>query len=354
MILHADRSLPELQSLSTGQYDAIFYSLVVAGFALFASFLYSWTSRSEVSVRYRGAVLASLCITGVASVAYIVLVVKFDSGYDLVRGRYVPNDEARLTVAPRYMDWSVTVPLLTAELLAVCTAVGAKARSLRLTTMSAAFLMIITGYVGAKLVEDGTDVTALVVWGIISSIFFLYLYVALAGAVGTSVKELSPEAGHTLRNAAILLLSVFGVYPLVYAIPVFFNITPTWATIMIISFSAADVAAKAGFGALIHKVAKLRTAEDVNAGVDTHPDPVWISNVHYSDGIQPELKVHSRDGRRDHERLVDDGVLAGSTATRSGATVGRHDAARGDTIDLTGPATTTGRESGGSTSAPRD
>lgn len=50
--------------------------------------------------------------------------------------------------------------------------------------------------------------------------------------------------------------------------------------------------AKVGFGTLIHKTAKLRTAEDV-----------WISSVKHSDGVQPALKgspeaVGSQSGAR--------------------------------------------------------
>ncbi|MDU0328541.1 hypothetical protein RWH43_17410 [Microbacterium sp. KSW2-21] len=33
--------------------------------------------------------------------------------------------------------------------------------------------------------------------------------------------------------------------------------------------SPADIIAKIGFGALIHKVVKLRTADDLAAGIDT-------------------------------------------------------------------------------------
>jgi hypothetical protein len=58
---------------------------------------------------------------------------------------------------------------------------------------------------------------------------------------------------------------------------------------MQVAFSLADIAAKVGFGALIHKVAKLRTAEDVNAGEETHPEEVWISSVKHSSGVQPVI-----------------------------------------------------------------
>ena len=34
------------------------------------------------------------------------------------------------------------------------------------------------------------------------------------------------EAAASLRNATIVLLSSFGVYPLIYAVPVFVDVTP--------------------------------------------------------------------------------------------------------------------------------
>ena len=86
-----------------------------------------------------------------------------------------------------------------------------------------------------------------------------------------------------------MLLGSFGVYPLVYAIPVFADVTPAWFATMQVAYSTADVVAKVAFGLLIHKVALLRTAEDVRAGKDTHPEPVWVSHVHESDGVLPEL-----------------------------------------------------------------
>ena len=76
-----------------------------------------------------------------------------------------------------------------------------------------------------------------------------------------------------------------------YAIPVFADVTPGWFTTMQVAYSVADVVAKVGFGLLIHKVAKLRTAEDVAAGVDTHPEPVWSSHVHKSEGVLPRVRT---------------------------------------------------------------
>jgi bacteriorhodopsin len=201
----------------------------------------------------------------------------------------VPNAAARADIFPRYIDWTVTVPLLTAELLAVCSLAGAKARTLRFTTMTSAFLMILTGFLGSQVFDEGRSTFWLVLWGLISTAFYAYLYVALIGAVKASTPTMGTEAGRSLRNAATVLLGTFGVYPLVYAIPVFAGVTPRWLLTIQLAYSAADVLAKVGFGVLVHKVAKLRTAEDVAAGVETHPESIWVSNVKHSDGVLPQL-----------------------------------------------------------------
>jgi hypothetical protein len=107
--------------------------------------------------------------------------------------------------------------------------------------------------------------------------------------VRASLPHMGRPAAVSLRNATIVLLGSFGVYPLVYAIPVFVDVTPAWSATVQVAYSTADVIAKVGFGLLVHKVALLRTAEDVRAGEDTHPEPVWISHVHESDGVLPEL-----------------------------------------------------------------
>ena len=282
--------VPELQPMPLGLYDVVQYAILGAGFALFAYFLYALTSRDEVSARYRPSSHAALCLAAVATVAYLLLYLDWDGGFRLEDGVYVPNEEARTTESTRYIDWSVTVPLLTVELLAVCSVAGKAARRLRSSTMAAAFLMIATGYLGAQVLDQGRDRTALVVWGLISTAFFVYLYVALIGAVRRSMPTMGPEAATSLRNATIVLLSSFGVYPLVYAIPVFVDVTAAWFTAMQVGYSVADVVAKVGFGVLTHKVAKLRTAEDVTAGIDTHPQSVWSSNVHKSEAVLPGME----------------------------------------------------------------
>jgi bacteriorhodopsin len=287
---------PELEPLSQAQHDLVVYAVVVAGFALLASFMHSWNAKTEVSTRYRPAVLASLCITGIAFLSYAVLYVKVENGYEYAGGHYVPSADALESMSTRYLDWSVTVPLLLAELLAVCTLAGRRLSALRARAMAAGFAMILTGYLGAQVFHHGSSDLWLWVWFAVSCLFFLYVYVALIPVVVRSVRDLPGEAGRTLGRAATVLFAVFLVYPVVYLIPVFFA-GGWWTTSMHVAFSVADVIAKVLFGILIHKVAKLRTAADVSTGEDTHPEPVWVDHVPYSEAVLPVRSVEGRAAR---------------------------------------------------------
>lgn len=287
---------PWEQSLSIGQHDLVLYAMVVAGLALFAQFVRTWTSIGEVGARYRPAMFASLCVTGVAFLSYVYLVVKTDMAYVLTDGRYEPvAGEVRGTYVPRYMDWSVTVPLLMVQLVAVSALVGAQARRMRSVLMVCAFAMIFTGFLGAAIIGEGRSQSALLWWGVVSTVFYVVLYVLVLRLLPSARTVMGSESYVAYRNAIILLLSVWGWYPVAYAIHNWL-VGPGWTTTIQVGFCAADVAAKVGFGVLIHKVARLRTAEDVRAGEQAHPEEVWISSVKHSDGVQPALKGVIEDG----------------------------------------------------------
>lgn len=275
--------------LSNAEHSLIFYFLVIAGLALLAQFVRTLVSQGEIGSRYRPATLAGMSITGIAFLSYVVLVIKFDLGYDQRGDSWVPNSDAILSFTPRYMDWSITVPLLMIELIAVSTLAGALARRVRTVAIAAAFLMIFTGYLGGVVIGDGDDLGALWLWGVISGVFMVILYVLIAYVLVKSTRELSSEIASTYRAAAILLFVVWFAYPIAFGFQGYNDRSGAVTAGVQIALSVADIIAKVGFGALIHKVAKLRTAEDVAAGQATHPEAVWTSNVHRSDARLPAM-----------------------------------------------------------------
>ncbi len=307
------RGLTGSQTYSSFQYDLVLYALVAVGMGVFASMIYALITRTEVSKKYRGASHASALICGVATLGYLALIGFWLVGFTLHGERWTPSPAHYFSNGFRYTDWTITVPLLTAELLAVCALAGDRARNLRFVTMAAAFLMIVTGFIGNELNEGAKPNTAaLLIWGAVSTVFYLYLYIALAGAVNKSLPELSERAGRSLRNAQILLFSVWGTYPVVYLIFAFTKHSTNWAITAQLLFCAADLTAKAGFGALVHKVAKLRTADDALAGTETlpdiYPEEVYVLHQKLS---EPQHPLRTSDSPRDAE-------FAG-TAARPGA-----------------------------------
>jgi bacteriorhodopsin len=268
---------------SSFQYRLVLYALTVTMLALLASFVYSLVQRHEVSKKYRPAVIASAIITLVAALSYGFVVSRWLAGWSARADEFVPDLTDPFSDTYRYGDWTVTVPLLGAELLAVTTLAGTRLRNARGMAMASAAAMIVTGLLG-QLADEGPggNTAAVVVWGLVSTAFFLVLYAVLGAAVRTSLRELPVDAAVSLRNATILLFSVFGVYPLVYLVFVFLGEDrPNWAVTVQLAFCSADVAAKVGFGALIHKVAKLRTAHDANTGESRVPDG-WPQEVYLS------------------------------------------------------------------------
>ncbi|TXR58019.1 bacteriorhodopsin [Quadrisphaera setariae] len=277
---------------TAAQYHLVLYGFVVALFALFATGLYGASTRNEVARQYRGAAVASTAICWVASLAYLALLLEWVLGFTAsADGSTYTPDPGTVVTELRYMDWSVTVPMLVCELLAVAVLTRAQALRWRTVGIASAFLMIATGYLGVVYGAGGGSTTAaLWVWGAISTVFFVVLYVVAWQAYRATAPAVGDEARTSYRNALVLLFSVFGAYPLAYLVPVWASSNPgAWGTTEQLVFTFADIAAKAGFGVLIHKVAKLRTAEDARragGGADeavasTAPDSVagvvWIS-----------------------------------------------------------------------------
>jgi bacteriorhodopsin len=245
-----------------------------------------WSARREVSSRYRPTIYAGTGVLTVAFLSYVLLTVGFLTGYDRHGSRFVANDGAIWSWAPRYMDWSVSVPLLVVELIAVSALLGRTAMRVRAVGVGAAFLMILLGYLGGVVIDDGTNFEALLGFGIASSVFFAVLYVVVIGTVVVSTPVLPAAARPAYRGAMVLLLVVWFVYPIVFG---FQGITqgPGFAVTAHLVLSAADIVAKTGYSLLILRVALLRTAADVAGGVDVHPEAIWVDHYRQSDPVLP-------------------------------------------------------------------
>lgn len=281
---------PWLATLTTSEYLLTVYFLGLTCLAMIASIIRVTVTGREVGTRYRSATVARLAVSAIASVSYVSILVFFLTSYTATPAGYLPNAQTVLTMALRYMDWSVTVPLLVIELLTVCTLAGPKARRVRAIAASSAFLMIFTGFLamfGAG--ANREDVRLVFLFGGLSCLFLALTVIVTARAVYDSRVGLTQESGSLLNREAMMLLSSWILYPIVVSLQIFAS-GGQWTTTVQVGLCVVDLIVKIGFDGIVHRVAKLRTAEDVRAGFDIHPESIWISSVKQSDaGLAREV-----------------------------------------------------------------
>jgi bacteriorhodopsin len=237
--------------LEGAQAELVYNGFSFAVAAMGIGFVYFLVSRNRVAPAYRSAVTMSAMICGIAAYHYWRIFGQFNSG--------------EWNEGYRYADWLLTVPLLVAELVVVSGLSKEAAKKVTPRLVVAALLMIATGYPG-ETAADGSSTRT--VWGIISSIFMLYvLYELFAGEVGKALKSQSGEVGSKLNNVRYLLLFTWGVYPIAYIL----GDEKSWladtlglsgsdaTTAIQFGYTVADVLAKPGYGLIILGIAIARS-----------------------------------------------------------------------------------------------
>ena len=293
---------------SQSQFDLVLAAFVMALFALFGTFVYLLATRSEISPRFRPSGMAGAVICLIAAMAYLLLTASWLTGFDFDPGsKTLSSSDSVLQFRNgyRYVDWVVTVPLLAVELIAISALSGLRASRTRVIAMALAVGMVVTGFLGEDTFRsDGGRL----LWGLISTAFFIPLYLLLLRTAFASAAEIGGAAGTNIKRAGIMLSWTWGVYPIVYCYPFLFD-SAGWAVAAQLAFTVADISAKVGFGFFIHYAAKARTATDVSQGESPHPEASYSAGVKVAEAQPVEL------GRR--TTYADQGAtLGGDHATR--------------------------------------
>ncbi|MCY7365944.1 MAG: bacteriorhodopsin [Frankiaceae bacterium] len=265
MIVAQGIQIPEL---SSGQYDTVYnlFSLAVA--SLFFTGLYLVLSQKRVLPRYRNALIVSATVCFIATYHYLRIFDNFRDSYETEAqggaGVYtltnIPFNEGY-----RYVDWFLTVPLLLVEVIAVLALTRAAAKPLLFKLVVASGLMIALGYPG----EITTDTGPRLFWGTLSTLPFLYILYVLFVEINKSLDRQPPAVVKTLRKLFILLVALWGVYPIAYLMPVLGFDGADAFVLRQFGYSVADILAKAMFGLIIFKIARMKSmADDPNFGDD--------------------------------------------------------------------------------------
>lgn len=276
-------------TLSEGQFNLVYnsFSFVIASMG--AALLFFLLVRPKVAPRHRMAVTLTTLVVGIALYHYLRIFNSFSDAFSFIDGRYV-QDGRPFNEGYRYIDWLLTVPILLAELVIVLKLSSEKTRSLLVRLTVAAVAMIGLGWPGEL---SDPDSTARLVWGVLSTMPFLYILYVLFVELGRSLDRQSVAVRKTVDWLRYIVLATWSVYPLAYVAPTVIDNAATAEVVRQVGYAVGDVLAKPLFGLLVVLIAVLKSREDgyVEPGL-VEPDAV--------EGEQTDLRT----GHPDRGSLV--------------------------------------------------
>lgn len=224
--------------------DPVAFTFFVGYMAMFAAAVFFFFERSRVKGKWKTSLLVSGLITGIAAVHYYYM-----------RDYYTATGQN--PTALRYIDWTLTVPLMCVEFYLLTKAAGAKIGLLwKLIFFSV--LMLVAGYIGEAFTDGGTGHS--VTWGVISTIGYIYiLYVVWFGEVKTLADNSNnPAVVRGVRALAWFVLVGWAIYPIGYmCMPGgWLNVGLGWESSNVdLFYNIADAVNKIGFGLVIYGIA---------------------------------------------------------------------------------------------------
>ncbi len=240
----------------------IFWSLVTAMLSLGGFFVYFLAQKDEIIPKYRGSVVTSAMICGIAAVAYY-----------FIWNNYEPNQPFPTIL--RYIDWTITTPLL---LLKYNDLLKVRGYQFAATLIVADLFMIVTGLIGELqghtvmghwVPNNGDDsIKSHWIWGTIST----FGYLVIIWQLFTTAPRLAKAAGlpdaiqSGIKSLNWYIVSLWGVYPVVYILEGLSAHSPSinldWCQV---ASSVADVLNKVLFGVSAYLIVKSLSGDDQNS-----------------------------------------------------------------------------------------
>jgi bacteriorhodopsin len=244
--------------LSVNQYNLVsnLFSFAIA--AMGASFIFFILVRSQVGKKHQMALTLTSLVVAIAFYHYWRIFESWGDAFTYANGVYTATG-AGFNEGYRYVDWLLTVPLLLAELVIVLKLAKSTTRSLLWRLILAAIAMIVLGYPGEIAAADSTART---VWGILSTIPFLYILYVLFIELGKSLGRQEAGIAKILDGLRYILLATWGIYPIAYMLPSLIDNEATAEVARQVGYSIGDVLAKPLFGLLVVAIAIIKTKAD--------------------------------------------------------------------------------------------
>jgi len=230
--------------LTGDNYTLVYNALSFGTAVMLGAFVYFLTQINSVAKAYRSGVAVSAVVVGIAGYHY----------YRIWQG----FSEGEMNEGYRYADWLITVPLLVIELLIVLGVANEVRKGLMRELVPATVLMIALGYPGEVSSDNGTKW----LWWVLAMIPFVYILWVLYGQLQEASSRESGAVAGAIKNATVVLLVTWCVYPIAYLFPVFDANSEGLEVLRQVGYTFADITAKALYGLMILGIAKARSANE--------------------------------------------------------------------------------------------
>ena len=224
--------------------DPVAFTFFIGCMAMAAASVFFFVERNSVSDKWKLSLLVSALITGIAAVHYLYM----RDAWAAVEGN---------TTALRYIDWTLTVPLMCVEFYLLTKAAGAT-KGLMWKLIIASAWMLVAGYIGETTANGDTGTS--VMWGVLSTVGYVYvLYTAWMGEVA-KLAEASGDAvvQKGVRTLAWFVLVGWAIYPIGYmCMPGgWLNTGLGWEPSNVdLFYNIADAVNKIGFVLVVYSIA---------------------------------------------------------------------------------------------------
>lgn len=226
--------------------DAVAFTFFTGYMAMMAASVFFFFERGRAAGKWKLSLLVSGLITFIAAVHYYYM-----------RDYYLATGEN--PTALRYIDWTLTVPLMCVEFYLLTKAAGAS-KGLLWKLIIASVWMLVFGYIGEAFNPEGGSTSHSVIYGVLSTLGYVYiLYVAWAGEVAQLAKQSgNPNIVKAVRILAWFVLVGWAIYPIGYmCMPGgWLNTAFGWGSQNVdLFYNIADAINKIGFGLVVYSLA---------------------------------------------------------------------------------------------------
>ena len=245
-------------TLDSNQWNLVYNIFSFGLISMLACTVYTLVSQSRVLPKYRNALVMSSMVTFIAGYHYFRIFNSFSEASDGMAVN-VSGDQGAFNEAYRYVDWLLTVPLLLVEVVAVLALAKELSKSLMMRLVPASAAMIALGYPG----EISADTNTKVIWGVLSTLPFLYILYVLFVELGKSLDRQPDGVAATVGRLRLLLIATWGVYPVSYILGMGEGMASANQFVGVqVGYTIADILAKCVFGLTILKIARMKSAAE--------------------------------------------------------------------------------------------